>query len=113
MTIGTKIYTFLNGKLVGKDEFGNRYFQNRKTAKDEKPKRWVVYKGQAEPSKVPPQWHGWLHYTFDAPLDGRHEWQKDFVPNLTGTSLAYAPPGHIKKGGKRDKATGDYEAWRP
>ena len=36
-----------------------------------------------------------------------------FVPNLTGTKAAYRPPGHILKGGQRDKATGDYEAWTP
>ena len=33
-TLGTRIYTFLNGKLVGKDEFGNKYFENKKKIKD-------------------------------------------------------------------------------
>ena len=34
--------------------------------------RWVVYNGAAqhwrnqEPSTVPPEWHGWLHYITDA-----------------------------------------------
>ena len=32
---------------------------------------------------------------------------------MTGTENAYLPPGHTLEGGKRAKATGDYEAWRP
>ena len=36
-----------------------------------------------------------------------------FTINLTGTGLAYRPPGHLKSGGRREKATGDYEAWKP
>ncbi len=111
MHLGTKIYTLLRGKLVGKDSFGNCYFESRKADKEGARKRWVAYKGLAEPSKVPPEWHGWLHYTFNAPLEGKYNWQKDFLPNLTGTDLAYMPPA--VKGGTRDKATGDYEAWKP
>ncbi len=111
MHISTTLYTLFFGKLVGSDEFGNRYYKNRKCFENTKTRRWVVYKGLAEPSKVPPKWHGWLHYTFDAPLEDRnYDWQENFVPNLTGTKLAYNPPGKI---GKRAKATGDYEAWKP
>ena len=43
----------------------------------------------------------------------RRPWQKDHQPNLTGTELAYRPPGHTLKGGRRDPATGDYEPWSP
>ena len=32
---------------------------------------------------------------------------------LTGTALAYRPPGHTLKGGHRAPATGDYEPWTP
>lgn len=113
MHLGTKLYTIFCGKLIGKDSFGNRYFESRKDDKDGKLKRWVVYKGIAEPSKVPPSWHGWLHYTFDTPIENKYSWQKNSLPNLTGTDLAYLPPGHPNKGGKRDKASGDYEAWKP
>ena len=113
MHIGTKLYTLFCGKLVGSDIFGNRYFESRKAGKNGARKRWVEYKGMAEPSKVPPSWHGWLHYTFDSPVENTHSWQKEFLPNLTGTDLAYFPPGHARKGGKRSKASGDYEAWTP
>lgn len=109
MTIATKIMTRLTGRLVGKDEYGNRYYEN----KIGKKRRWVMYKGLAEPSKVPPEWHGWLHYTTDKILSKEHSWQKPYTPNATGTANAHFPAGHKKKGGVRDKATGDYEAWEP
>ena len=35
------------------------------------------------------------------------------VLTLTGTDLAYRPPGHTLMGGHRAKATGDYEPWTP
>ena len=58
MTIGTSIFTSLNGKLVDSDRFGNRYYVKKggDGARDRQ-KRWVVYKGQPEESKVPPKWH--------------------------------------------------------
>lgn len=113
MTIGTRIFTALKGHLVGKDEFGNKYYQTKKADKDGKKKRWVMYNGMAEPSKVPPSWHGWLHYTTDEVLANKYNWQKQHKPNLTGTDLAYFPPGHARSGGERKAATGDYEAWQP
>lgn len=124
MTIATKIYTWWYGDLVGEDEFGNRYYQKKGApikstgyASGTRRKRWVMYNGQPEASKVPAEWHAWLHYLVDdAPEQGdrpRFDWQKEHLPNLTGTVYAYRPPGHILKGGQREKATGDYEAWTP
>jgi NADH:ubiquinone oxidoreductase subunit len=102
---------------VGQDDHGNAYFEEKKPSLDGRKRRYVVYKGYAEPSKVPPDWHGWLHHTFEerpteAPLK-RRSWEKDHTPNLTGTPYAYRPPGSLSAGGERHKATGDYEAWRP
>ena len=77
-----------------------------------------MYEGVPEASKVPPEWHGWLHHqtntvpSEDAP-SFRRVWQKPPQANLTGTNKAYRPPGHILEGGQRDKATGDYKAWTP
>lgn len=110
MTIATKIYTKLFGTLVGTDEFGNRYYKNSSSGPNRKSKRWVVYKGMAEPSKVPASWHGWLHYTIDEVLTERYEWQKPHTPNLTGTVNAYFP---TSKDGKRKNVASDYEAWNP
>jgi NADH:ubiquinone oxidoreductase subunit len=109
--------TVFCGVAEGRDEFGNRYYRSRRVAKGMREKRWVIYAGEPEASKVPPEWHIWLHHTAAAPLpeDSAHRqpWQKPHVPNLTGTKEAYLPPGHTLEGGQRPKATGDYEAWRP
>ena len=105
--------------LIGEDATGNRYYEAKDASDsyDGRKRRWVIYNGYAEASKVPPEWHGWLHYTFDeppttAPLP-RKAWELDHQPNLTGTELAWRPKGAISRGGVREKATGDYEAWRP
>ena len=34
MSLGTKIYTWLNGNLVGSDDLGNKYYCNSKNFKD-------------------------------------------------------------------------------
>lgn len=39
MTIRTRFLTWLNGRQVGSDHFGNRYFVEKKGG----PKRWVLY----------------------------------------------------------------------
>lgn len=115
MDIGTALNTWLTGRLVGTDAAGNRYFTARKVATSGRTRRWVMYAGEADASKVPPEWHMWLHYTIDAPLaeSGRKIWQKPHLANATGTASSYRPPGHDYRGGTRAAATGDYEAWTP
>lgn len=108
LDIRTRLHTFLHGKYVGKDEFGNRYYEGKKTSANGRKKRWVMYKGMAEPSKVPASWHGWLHYTVDEVLSGRYAWQKDHLPNLTGTKYAYDP-----EQGKENRGDQKYQAWKP
>lgn len=103
--------------LVSTDMYGNKYYRAKPRKGYKRERRWVIYKGEAEASSVPPEWHGWLHHQSDTvPSDHqgmRRVWQKPHQPNLTGTTAAYRPPGHVLSGGKRDKATGDYEAWKP
>jgi NADH:ubiquinone oxidoreductase subunit len=43
----------------------------------------------------------------------RYPWEKPHQPNMTGTPLAYHPPGSVLRGGHRPRATGDYEPWIP
>ncbi len=113
MTIGTRLFTLLHGREVGRDGMGNIYYEDRRL-RDGKRRRWVMYAGAPEASTVPPEWHAWLHYTTDAPLPGAHRpWQKPHQPNATGTIAGYRPPGHDYQGGHRARATGDYEAWTP
>jgi NADH:ubiquinone oxidoreductase subunit len=77
----------------------------------------VIYSGEAEASKVPPGWKGWLQHTVDvAPSEERYEprdWQQPHQQNWTGTALAYRPKGSILTEGERPAATGDYEPWTP
>lgn len=113
------LVTRLSGaKLVGQDQDGNKYYTAKPRPGYKRERRWVMYNGTPEATKVPPEWHGWLHHQTDVLPDNdtesfRRSWQKPHHPNLTGTRQAYRPPGHILKGGQRDAATGDYEAWKP
>ncbi len=106
-TWGTLLTTALSGAPVGTDDFGNRYYQNKDGSR-----RWVLYNGTVEASRVPPDWHGWLHHTYAAPLKTR-AFEQPHQPNLTGTPDAYKPGGSLSKGGARPPATGDYQAWKP
>jgi NADH:ubiquinone oxidoreductase subunit len=122
VSLGTRLYTWLRGEKVGRDQFGNRYYRNRSRRglhpeSMRRERRWVVYEGQVEASRVPPEWHAWLHHTVaEPPKPGDFAtlpWMKEHRPNLTGTPQAYRPPGHTLKGGHRAPASGDYEAWTP
>jgi len=111
-TIGTWVTTWFSGQAVGTDQFGNRYYQT----KDGK-RRWVIYNGTVEASRISPDWHGWLHHTFKepptvAPLRTQ-PWEKTHIPNQTGTDNAQRPQGSLARSGERPAATGDYEAWTP
>lgn len=115
-TLGTRLYTMMNGVLVGEDPAGNRYYEARKpSARDlYRRKRWVIFKGRVEASKVPADWHAWLHHTAEAPLKAvDRPWSKPHMPNLTGTPHATVPKGDERAGGRRQAATADYQAWRP
>ncbi len=118
-TLGTLFTIAKNGVFVGADADGNRYYEakNTKLSYDGRKRRWVTYNGYAEASKVSPDWHGWLHYTFDEPPTVepllRRKWEKEHLPNLSGTPYAYRPQGSLARTGERPPATGDYEAWTP
>ena len=99
--------------MVGSDDFGNTYYAD-KTGK----RRWVIFaKGPVEASRVPPEWHAWLHKTVkESPVEKPlviKSWEKDHVPNLTGTTAAYMPGGSLSVKGDRTGTASDYEAWSP
>ncbi|MDA9698481.1 NADH-ubiquinone oxidoreductase subunit NDUFA12 family protein [Candidatus Pelagibacter sp.] len=88
-TFGTRLNTIFFGKLVGKDSFGNKYYENKKG------KRWVIYAEEIDASKIPVEWYSWIHFTPNK-IEKIHEldkfdWQKSHQPNLTGTKDAYFP----------------------
>ena len=109
-TWGTAFHTARYGIKVGEDALGNLYYRNKTDSS-----RWVIYKGEAEASRVAPEWHGWLHHTWDEPPTvlplPKKAWEKPHLPNLTGTPAAYAPAGSIRRETPAERS--DYEAWTP
>ena len=116
-TFGTLLQVSRKGNKVGSDEWGHTYYEERGEGYDGRKRRWVTYKGYADASRVPPEWHGWMHHTYDeAPTDVplfRKEWEADHQANHTGSADAYAPSGSLRSPEQRPRVTGDYEAWAP
>ena len=120
-TIGTSLFSAMHGEKVGADAQGNTYFRSKHkgaakgTSGPER--RWVIYNGANDASRVPPEWHGWLHHQYDglpeSNLPPAKIWEADYTPNPTGTAAAYRPQGALERGGQRARATGDYESWTP
>ena len=115
-TVNTVFDIKRRSKFVGEDEYGNRYFEDKKKSLEGRHRRYVMYRGLAEPSKVPAEWHGWLHHTLETPPVVepllRREWETDHTPNMTGTPYAEKP---ARAGASEDTQTpsGAYEKWTP
>lgn len=109
-TLNTQLFTWRKGIKVGEDDQGNVYYRNADDSQ-----RWVIFNGEAEASRVSPDWHGWLHHTWNEPPSQKplpHKpWEKPHQENLTGTPAAYAPPGSIRRPEPAPRS--DYEAWAP
>jgi len=116
-TIGTLLFSAMNGEQVGTDGEGNRYYRSKKKDAAGRERRWVIYEGANDASRVPAEWHGWLHGSYDgvpeSHLPPPRIWEVDYSPNATGTAQAYCPQGALERGGRRAGATGDYESWSP
>lgn len=111
-TMGTRLFTNRHGVFVGEDAQGNRFYRTKDDSR-----RWVIYDGEAEASRISPDWHGWLHRTWETPPTERplkrQPWEKGHLPNLTGTEGAYRPPGSILTPETRPRNASDYDAWSP
>jgi len=111
-TIGTALFTRRNGERVGTDHLGNIYYRSKKGSK-----RWVIYNGSNDASRIPPDWYSWIIGTIDGlpdeALPPSPAFLREATPNLSGTALAYKPPGALERGGRRAAASGDYQAWSP
>ena len=116
-TIGTMLWSSRNGEHVGTDAQGNRYYRSKDVKEGQRERRWVIYDGATDASRVPSEWHGWLHGAYDdlpeSHLAPARIWEVDYTPNATGTDTRYLPAGALERGGKRASARGDYEAWTP
>jgi len=112
-TWGTALFSRLHGEKVGQDAAGNVYFQ--KKAKPSR--RWVIYDGANDASRVPPGWNAWLRGTIDQVPDDslppRRSFEREPQPNLTGTMEAFRPDGSLSGKRVRPASTGDYQPWTP
>ena len=103
-TFATFLKTLFFGKLVGKDEFGNKYYTNNQN------ERWVIYSNNVEATKITSDWFMWMHHTIDKIPNNnekKYNGQKNHLENKTGFKDAYKPI-KIKKNNKLKK----YETWK-
>ncbi|ETW84452.1 hypothetical protein HETIRDRAFT_381995 [Heterobasidion irregulare TC 32-1] len=86
------------GIFMGKDQFGNRYFENL-NGEQEVPgrHRWVDFaQHDNNATQVPAEWHAWLsHIRKEVPPEDKvmqavsPPWKAPWIENLTGTRGAY------------------------
>ena len=103
-TFGTLLKTLFFGKYMGSDDYGNKYYSNKKN------ERWVVYSKNIEATKITSDWYLWMHHTIDKipdKKDVKHSWQKKHKENQTGTPNSFKPV-KIKKNNIKKK----YETWK-
>ena len=109
-TLNTQLFTWRKGIRVGEDNQGNVFYKNADDSR-----RWVIFNGETEATRVSPDWHGWLHHTWDEPPTEKpmaHKpWEIPHQENRTGTPLAYLPAGSIRRA--KPEPRSDYEAWQP
>ncbi|MDA0902183.1 MAG: NADH-ubiquinone oxidoreductase subunit NDUFA12 family protein [Proteobacteria bacterium] len=104
-----------SSRKAGSDEFGNIYYEEKRVNPTSgRKKRFVIYKGSNEASKIPSRWHSWIHYTTDeAPISSkaeRYPWQKIHLPNLTGTKYDFLLS--LRSKGKQETKK-YYQSWSP
>ena len=61
--------------FVGKDAFGNKYYESKKG------KSWVILSREIDASKIPVEWYSWIHFTPNR-IEKKHE-----LKNMTGKNL--------------------------
>ncbi|KAF8075994.1 NDUFA12-domain-containing protein [Lyophyllum atratum] len=102
-----------SGTYMGKDQFGNRYFENL-NPQEEIPgrHRWVDFaQHDFNATQVPAEWHSWLsHIRLNPPaedpvmMNSSPPWKAPWIENLTGTRGAYRPYNTVKP---------KIDAWEP
>ena len=89
-TLGTQLYTWRKGVKVGEDDAGNVFFKDKHDDR-----RWVIYNGEVDSTKIPNEWFSWIHFTKNKIEKVQNQikfsWQKSHKPNLTGTEKDYHP----------------------
>ncbi len=103
-TLGTRLQIFFSGKLVGEDKNGNKYYESKSG------RRWVIYNGEVEASKIPNEWYSWMHYMKNKIENNqsfkKYVWQKEHLPNQTGSENSYHPKKYKNANKKK------YKSWK-
>ncbi len=90
-TLGTQLFTWRHGRRLAATRPGNIFYATKNGAR-----LWVIYNGEAEASRVSPEWHGWLHHTWDEPPSTRplshKSWEKPHIENLDGHRAGLCAP---------------------
>ncbi|TPX34557.1 hypothetical protein SmJEL517_g02798 [Synchytrium microbalum] len=80
------------GTLVGKDSFGNEYYEDKNDVAGRD--RWVMYaKWNYDPTQIPPEWHQWMQHVIDEtptkvpPIEPIY--RQPYSESLTGTTSAF------------------------
>ena len=94
-----KIYLYFCGVKVGEDEYGNQFFELKRTDYLGRKKRYCLYNGIPEASKISPEWHPFMHYQIEAKdvktTFKQYKWQKSAVPDATLSQKKYLPRHHF------------------
>ena len=111
--IGTILYSLLNGKEIGRDQEGNKFYIHKKNKK----KRWVLYKKKIDPTSLEVEWQTWLTETIfneeKIRNDTNFKWQKSKKGNATGTADSYHPAKFSSKEEINIKKSNKDSIWKP
>ena len=101
MSLGFKLYSFFNGKLVHEDSLGNKFYQDKSNSK----KRWVVYASNLGPESIPTNYHNWLHHTSNK-INDIDDSKLDLLNNIKSRTQKHVSTHKtsINKG---------YQSWQP
>ncbi len=88
-TVGTALFSWRNGVKVGTDSLGNTYFRGKRDGR-----RWVIYNGSNDASRIPPEWYSWIHRqiegTPDEALPPVRKFEKPATGNRTSGTAAFS-----------------------
>lgn len=91
----TSIKLLFTAKFIGEDEYKNRYFESKHKDYLGRTKRFCIFHGIVEASKIPADWHAWMHHTTNSPIQYKKLfWMKSHMPDTTGTLHAFIPNTH-------------------
>lgn len=111
------ISSYFSGKKVGKDKFGNVFYESKNLSRYfRRSTRWVIYNGIPEPTKISSEWHSWLHHQKNS-LPSKNQQSimctKERGLNLTGSKFSYCPLNSYIEDRRNTEKLATYIKWKP